>query len=42
MHEKLKKYESIHNTLTERFGDPESFQLESKTGVGFILQALVL
>jgi hypothetical protein len=32
MHEKI----NIHNTSTHRFGDPETFQLESKTGVGMI------
>ena len=30
------KHENIHNTLIQRFGDPKTFQIESKTGVGMI------
>ena len=35
MHEELKDT-SIHNTWTQWFGDPEAFQIESKTRVGMI------
>ena len=35
IHEKLKTL-SIQNTLTHNFGDPETFQIESKIGVEMI------
>ena len=30
------KHESIYETLTQKFGDLETFQIESKTGLGMI------